>query len=125
GGGHHPEHRDLCEVGDFHDLGIAAHVVEGTPRVVRQHDALGAAGSQNLDAHGAVLGQVKKDAVALNSRPITTMPATTMNKNVASRRALTTRLSMISEGSDSAVTAIMKASTVPRPTPFPTSASAI
>ena len=32
---------------------------------------------------------------------------------------MTTRLSMMSEGSDSAVTAIMKASTVPSPTPLP------
>ena len=38
---------------------------------------------------------------------------------------LTTRLSMMIEGKDSAVTAIMKASTVPSPTPLPTSASAI
>ncbi len=53
------------------------------------------------------------------------MPTTTVLKNSASSGALTTFLSMISEGSDSAVTAIMNASTVPRPTPLATRASAI
>ena len=49
----------------------------------------------------------------------------TTTTKVVKSLGFTTVFNRIIDGSDRAVTAIMKARTVPRPTPFPTKASAI
>ena len=48
-----------------------------------------------------------------------------MATKIANNLGLTTLLSIISEGNERAVTAIINDSTVPIPTPFPNNASAI
>ena len=53
------------------------------------------------------------------------IPTVTILKNTPSSFGFTTFLSIMREGSESAVTPIMNESAVPIPTPFPTSASAI
>ena len=53
------------------------------------------------------------------------MPDATIPTNMTNSLVLTTFLIMMIDGSDNAVTAIIKANTVPMPTPFKTKASAI
>jgi len=53
------------------------------------------------------------------------IPADTMNTKIAKSLGFTTLLSIIMEGSDKAVTAIINDNTVPTPTPFANNASAI
>ena len=54
-----------------------------------------------------------------------TIPVATIATNIVNNLGLTTLLSIIIDGSESAVTAIIKDNTVPIPTPFPNNASAI
>ncbi len=53
------------------------------------------------------------------------IPTDTMNTKIAKSLGLTTLLSIIMEGNDRAVTAIINDSTVPMPTPLANNASAI
>src|SRR5690606_19506644 len=89
-----------------------------------QGHAFLAARAKDLDDHH-VSFQMNQCVMALKVMPMVRMPTVTTAMKVASSGSLITRLIMINEGSDSAVTAIMKANTVPRPTPLPARASAI
>eukprot|EP00831_Metopus_contortus_P077961 TRINITY_DN7444_c0_g1_i3.p4 TRINITY_DN7444_c0_g1~~TRINITY_DN7444_c0_g1_i3.p4 ORF type:complete len:137 (-),score=6.13 TRINITY_DN7444_c0_g1_i3:191-601(-) len=68
---------------------------------------------------------INKNPKALNKYPIIIIPTDTIPTNIPNNFLLTTLLSIIIDGSDSAVTAIINESTVPIPTPFPNKASAI
>lgn len=57
--------------------------------------------------------------------PIKMIPAVTMPMNTDKSRHRTTRFSIIIDGKDNAVTAIINVNAVPRPTPFSTKASAM
>ena len=62
---------------------------------------------------------------ALNKYPIINIPTATIATNNAKSLGLTAFLSIIIDGSESAVTAIIKDRTVPTPTPFANKASEI
>ena len=68
---------------------------------------------------------ISKWPKALKVKPIINMPVVTMPTKVRSRGVLTTFFNNTIDGSERAVTAIIKAKAVPMPTPLITSASAI
>lgn len=61
----------------------------------------------------------------MNAYPMTTIPATTTEKNAASSLGFMTLLSIMIDGRDMAVTPIMNAMIVPAPTPLARRASAM
>src|SRR6185437_10482490 len=85
----------------------------------RSHAAL-AAGTQDLDVFHDIPRQANS---TLNRNPTARIPVATTPTNTAISLGLSTLRRMIISGNDSAVTDIMKASTVPIAAPLPISAS--